>query len=151
MKWLCDEMLAELARWLRSAGHDAALAGQGESDAALLLRCRAEDRKLITRDRRLAGRVPGAILLTDMSLDEQARVLAREYGVDWQLAPFSRCMVDNTVLREASAPEFQRMPEQSRAMPGPFRACPECGRVYWPGSHVRRIEKRLAEWKAACG
>ena len=24
-----------------------------------------------------------------------------------------------------------------------YRACPACGRIYWPGTHVRRMKKRL--------
>jgi uncharacterized protein with PIN domain len=35
------------------------------------------------------------------------------------------------------------MPQQARALPGPFRACPECARLYWPGSHVARLSQRL--------
>lgn len=151
MKWLCDEMLAELARWLRSAGHDTALADPSEPDVAILTRCAAEQRVLITRDRKLAARATNAILLDDASLDEQARELACKHGVDWRLAPFTRCMVDNTPLVEANEADLTRIPQQSRELAGPFRACPACGRVYWPGSHFRRMDARLAEWKASCG
>ncbi|MGH6943501.1 MAG: Mut7-C RNAse domain-containing protein [Geminicoccaceae bacterium] len=27
-------------------------------------------------------------------------------------------------------------------------ACPVCRRVYWPGSHARRMKARLERWKA---
>ncbi|MFC7553294.1 Mut7-C RNAse domain-containing protein [Pseudoroseomonas wenyumeiae] len=42
-----------------------------------------------------------------------------------------------------------RIPPRARLLPGPFRACPCCGRVYWPGSHVRRMEERLRRWRMA--
>jgi uncharacterized protein with PIN domain len=27
-----------------------------------------------------------------------------------------------------------------------LRACPDCGRIYWRGTHVERMRKRLAGW-----
>src|SRR5438128_10712908 len=47
----CDEMLARLGRWLRAAGYDTAIAAGGLPDAALIARCAAEARILVTRDR----------------------------------------------------------------------------------------------------
>jgi uncharacterized protein with PIN domain len=65
--------------------------------------------------------------------------------MDWEFAPFTRCVVDNAHLREATAEEVERLPAQTREAPGPFRVCPACGRAYWPGSHVRRMASRLRE------
>lgn len=31
----------------------------------------------------------------------------------------------------------------SRTLPGPVRRCPTCARVYWPGSHARRMRAAL--------
>ena len=36
------------------------------------------------------------------------------------------------------------MPASPQAKDGPFQACPACGRLYWPGSHVKRMKDRLA-------
>jgi uncharacterized protein with PIN domain len=151
MKLLCDEMLAGLARWLRAAGHDAALAESGRADDALLDRADREARVLLTRDRGLAAReTPGRrVLLLPEPLDAQAHALARTLGLDWLEAPFTRCLVDNHPLVPASPAAIAALPERSRALPGPFLACPACGRTYWPGSHVRRMRARLARWHAA--
>jgi uncharacterized protein with PIN domain len=145
---LCDEMLAALARWLRAAGHDTALAEPGAPDAALVQRCREEGRVLVTRDRSLAGAravVPAVLLMTE-DLDDQARALAERLDLDWLKAPFTRCMMDNAVLRPATAGEIAALPGQTRTLSGPFRACPVCGRLFWPGSHVRRMTERLERW-----
>ena len=148
---LCDVMLAGLARWLRAAGHDTTLAQAGEGDGAMIDRCEAEGRVLVSRDRDLAraasARV-GTVLLTRDDVDGQALALARALELDWTLAPFTRCMMDNTPLRAADESDMAGVPEQSRALPGPFTACPACGRVYWPGSHVRRMTARLRHWRA---
>ncbi len=67
-------------------------------------------------------------------------------GLDWQLAPFTRCLVDDAPLRPVTAEKAARMPESARAVNGPLRTCPACERLYWPGSHVCRIAVRLAAW-----
>jgi len=146
MRFLCDEMLARLARLLRAAGYDTDLSARGERDREILARAKADARVLVTRDRRLAAKGgPGAMLLTEASAEAQARALARRLPIDWALAPFTRCVMDNAPLREATPEEVARMPVDSRSRAGPFRACPVCGRLYWPGSHVRRMAARLAD------
>jgi len=49
-RFLCDEMLAELARWLRIAGYDAAQAERGLADRQILDQAIAEGRLMLTRE-----------------------------------------------------------------------------------------------------
>jgi uncharacterized protein with PIN domain len=149
MRFLCDEMLARLARLLRAAGYDTYLAARSEPDATLLQIAQREGRILLTRDKRLAAAAPESVLIHGFGVAAEARSLTREVVMDWDFAPFTRCVVDNAHLRDATEAEIARMPRQSQAMAGPFRACPACGRLYWPGSHVRRMTAKLAELAAA--
>lgn len=144
MRWLCDEMLGRLCRLLRAAGHDAALAGGGTADRGLLTRARAEGRVLLTRDRELS-RIAGAdgFFVVGETVEEQARALRAAFGVDWLLAPFTRCLMDNVPVRPAGMDDIAAMPDAARGLPGPFHRCPACGRLYWPGSHVRRMRALL--------
>lgn len=143
-RFLCDEMLARLARLLRAAGYDTAMADNGAADAALLAQAKADGRIILTRDRRLADLAgPDGLLIGGAGVMAEAKALARALPIDWSLAPFTRCVVDNTALREATPEEVARMPKSTQERPGPFRACPACGRLYWPGSHTRRIAARL--------
>jgi uncharacterized protein with PIN domain len=142
-------MLAGLARWLRAAGHDTLIAEPAAADAHVIATCQAEQRVLVSRDRRLIERAQAAIpavLLTGKSLDEDARQLATVLGLDWIDAPFTRCLIDNSVLRPANETERLNVPERSRNLPGPFNACPSCGRVFWPGGHAQRMLARLEGW-----
>ena len=148
MRLLCDEMLAGLARWLRAAGHDAALGPPQTSDRALVELARAENRLLLPRDRTLPRLAPERVLLLPEPLDAQAELLAHRLGLNWQEAPFTRCLVDNTPLAPAPAEALATLPAQTTRLPGPFSTCPHCRRLYWPGSHVRRMAVRLERWAA---
>ena len=144
MRFLCDEMLLRLARLLRAAGYDTYLAEGGQRDAELLRVAREENRVLVTRDKALAAQAhPRGVLVAGRGAYAEAESLTAVLPVDWRLAPFSRCIVDNTPLREAGPADVARTPQEGPAVLGPFRACPACGRVYWQGSHVRRLGERL--------
>jgi uncharacterized protein with PIN domain len=145
MRFLCDEMLLRLARLLRAAGYDTALAEGGQRDSELLRVARGENRVLVTRDKALAAAGhPRAVLVSGRGAYAEAESLSATLPIDWRLAPFSRCLVDNAPLHEASAGDLARVPAAAQDRSGPFHACPACGRVYWQGSHVRRLGERLA-------
>lgn len=149
MRLAADEMLRGLGRWLRAAGHDTSIAEPGEGDSRLLARSRAERRVLLTRDRALAERAGSdGLWLRGAGLDEVARELRDRLGLEWCLAPFTRCLVDNAELDEAGPDAPGAIPPQARLLGGPLRRCPACGRLYWPGSHVRRMRARLDAWAA---
>jgi hypothetical protein len=142
-------MLRGLGRWLRPV-YDTVIAAGRLPDRALAARCAKEDRILLTKDRHLAATVTGAaqvVLLPRGSIGEAARALRIALEIDWQHAPFTRCIVDNRSLDAAPHNSATQVPERSPAAGGPLRVCPECGRLYWPGGHVRRMQQRLAAWQ----
>lgn len=152
---LADAMLGALARWLRVLGvdteYDPAL-----DDPELVERALAEERTLLTRDRRLVERraLAGRHLLVDSEVvDEQLRQVVEALG----LAPaasdlFTRCLRCNAPL-EAADPEAARrhVPPFVARTQERFRRCHECGRHYWRGTHARRMRRRLARMGVAFG
>jgi uncharacterized protein len=151
LRLLCDEMLKGIGRWLRVAGYDTLIARNGTADADLLAFAQAQGRILLTCDRRLAhlaGHPAAVLTLGSEALDAAAAELRLRLGIDWLRAPFSRCLLDNAPLRPAAAQELARVPASARRDASPVLACPECARVYWPGSHVRRMRARLERWQA---
>jgi uncharacterized protein with PIN domain len=150
-RFLCDEMLRGIGRWLRAAGYDTAIASDGMTDHDLLARAGAEGRVVLTCDRKLARVAPAGVQVATLateSLDGAARELSERLGIDWLHAPLNRCLIDNARLELAGAPDLARIPEQACVGAGPILACPACRRVYWPGSHVRRMRARLERWQA---
>lgn len=127
MKFLCDEMLVRLGRWVRAAGYDTAIAAPGIGDGALLRQAKSEDRVLLTCDGHLAaypGKGREVHLLPADGVEAQVRALNRQFAVDWLKAPFSCCVVDNAILRPARPEERERAPPRARALGGAFLTCP---------------------------
>ncbi|KAB7627860.1 DUF5615 family PIN-like protein [Alkalilimnicola sp. S0819] len=132
---LCDEMHLRLCRWLRAAGYDTAQPEPGAMDRDIMHQAQAEGRVLITADRgflQRSGADEQVFFLGHGSLDEQARRLRGELGIDWLRAPFSRCMLCNHPLEQADEADK--------------RICPPCDKLYWEGSHVRRMRVSLRCW-----
>jgi uncharacterized protein with PIN domain len=151
-RFLCDVMLARLARYLRAGGLDTTLAAESASDAQVLREAIDEGRWLLTVDRKITEHKAArnhVIQLPFGSLDLQAAVLSGLFNIDWIGHAFTRCLVDNTQLQPATAEHALQVPENARQLKEELLACPNCGRVYWRGSHYKRMRKRLSEWQEA--
>lgn len=138
-------MLERLARWLRVLDFDTLYAPH-PSDHMLVELAAAEDRVLLTRDRHLLRELRPHRAIEIMSDDPLVQLEQVLSACDVRQAGplFSRCLECNAPLvdlpREAAA---ELVPPRSRDLPGPVRRCPGCGRVYWQGSHVRRMQAAL--------
>jgi uncharacterized protein with PIN domain len=140
-RFLLDVMLGRLARWLRALGHNAAYDNAAD-DPALLRRAARERRILVTRDTLLAAtsRSRRIVLLHANDTSGQLRELVGALGIARHPGLLTRCIACNTRLRRATADEVEeRVPQYVRSTQRDFRACPGCGRVYWPGTHRRGI------------
>jgi uncharacterized protein with PIN domain len=152
-RWIVDEMLGRLARYLRFLGEDTEYV-RGLSDADLLNRAIAEDRWLLTRDRQLGARAPCAVTLPSSYLAEQLRFLRARFPDLPTEVTFERCSLCNAPLERveslAAVDELSGGLPAGATPPGPplFR-CILCRHLYWEGSHTRQIRRRLAAtWSA---
>ena len=149
-RFLCDEMLGRLCRYLRAAGYDALLARGGASDADLLRQCHAEGRHFLTQDTLVREHKAArgvALILPHTGLDHLAALVGAHYHLDWMGRAFTRCLVDNTPLVAADAAARARAPADALKPDELLRHCPVCGRVYWRGSHYKRMHAKLDAWQ----
>lgn len=145
-RFLCDEMLQRLGRWLRAAGYDTAIARPGTDDRVLVRQAHTEQRLLLTRDRHMARFRNGhgcVVLLEQNSLEGVVAELSRRYAIDWSVKPFSRCLECNTPVVPASAAQRAQLPEGALRLSGQAWYCPSCNKLYWDGGHVRRMRHTL--------
>jgi uncharacterized protein len=139
--YLLDVGLGALARRMRLLGLDVAWSNDAD-DPDLVARGLAEDRVLLTQDRRLLMRRAlrrGALVRGSAPDDQLADVLDRFAPA---LAPFTRCTGCGAVLAAVAKDEVaDRLPAGTRRTYDSFARCTGCGRVYWHGAHGRRIDE----------
>lgn len=151
-RFVADAMLGRLARWLRVLGFDT-LYDATMRDPDLVALASRGGRVLLTRDRHLLRelRPPRALEIRSDAPLLQLRDVIETLALRAPAELFTRCLVCNTPLEDVPAEQIGTLvPTAARALPGPVRRCPGCERIYWPGSHVRRmrhaLENALPQW-----
>jgi uncharacterized protein len=150
-RFLCDEMLGQLCRYLRAAGYDTLFAKDGLLDRVWLQQCHDEGRYFLTQDQLVSEHKAArniALILPQGDLDQLATLLGARFQLDWLSRAFTRCLVDNTLLQPADEESIARVPADALRPGEPLNVCPACKRVYWQGSHYKRMHVRLAKWQA---
>jgi uncharacterized protein with PIN domain len=152
MRFAADAMLGRLGRWLRVLGYDtfydAAIA-----DPARVRLAAEEGRMLLTRDRHLLRELRPVQALEVRRDDplEQLQDLVAALALQGPVAMFSRCLVCNTPLEDLDAAEAAVLAQELEyAPPSPVRRCPCCHKLFWEGSHSRRmraaLRRALPDW-----
>lgn len=148
LKFLCDQMCAELGKWLRAAGYDTLIAESGIPDKELLKRAEQENRRLITRDKFFKEVDPESkitIFLQEEFLDAWVEQLKDQENINWLYHPFSRCLQCNTALDKILSPKD--VPEKIQHTVNEFWFCPECQQTFWRGSHTEKMLTQLENWQ----
>lgn len=149
-RFVLDQHLGRLAAYLRLLGLDC-LHRALFPDEEVAVVAVEEGRVLLSRDRQLLMRravVHGGFV---HATDPKAQVseVLRRFPAPERLAPFTRRLSCNGVLRPAAREEVEdRLQPDTRRYYAEFRECPDCRRVYWEGSHVRRMRPWVDAWLA---
>ena len=148
-RFLADCNVGRLARWLRALGYDASYHAQ-IGDAELVREAAAEGRVVLTRDRDLTKRrviqsgLVRAILIRDDDVRTQLRQVFLDLGLDMTHS-LTRCIECNSSLEPRPAADVSdRVPPYVRSTQTRYSECPSCGRIYWAGTHWRRMHEALA-------
>ena len=140
-RFVLDVHLKTLARRLRMLGFDALWPGD-VPDERLASISIEDQRILLTRDRGLLKRRKIARGYCPRSAQPAAQVreVLRRFDLGRLARPFSRCIACNGLLVPAAPEEIEgQVPRDIVQRHDRFARCPACGRVYWPGSHFRRM------------
>jgi uncharacterized protein with PIN domain len=150
MHFLLDGMLGKLSRWLRMMGYETTyLNNYGDRD--LLSIAKRDSLILLTSDQELfrtaAGRGIETFLVEGRTEAERLAALAERYKLDLLIdTRISRCPVCGALLKETPNSEVKGLvPPATFKVYQTFWVCsnPECHKVYWQGSHWKKIEQTL--------
>ena len=150
-RFAAEKTLGRLTKWLRLLGFDTLY--ESELSGKKFIESLEKDRILLTRTRRIQKQFASRKLIFVESdhLVQQLNQIFRELGLKAaQTRPFSRCLQCNVSLVAVEKTSlWGRVPDYIFETHDRFQKCPECDRIYWPGSHNQRsLEKirQLLDW-----
>ncbi len=146
MKFVADCMLGRLAKWLKILGFDVLYFSKAE-DRDLVDIARREARVLLTRDTGLIERTakrPNRLFVRSDDWEEQVVQVLDDLGLWDEVRPNTRCLECNLPLKPLTK-------ERARNLVTPyvhehassFAVCPDCGRVFWQGTHYGDMERKI--------
>lgn len=145
LQFLADVNLGKLAKHLRLAGFDTAYRND-VNDTELLEQMQKENRILLTRDRKLLmyNIVKIGYLPRSDDPTEQLEEVFNRFDLFDEVQPYSRCVNCNGLLESVSKESvMDKLEPLTKKYFEEFFQCPECGQVYWKGSHRNRLDLRI--------
>ena len=154
IKFIVDNNVGKLAKWLRIIGYDALLFTE-QDDGEMVKLALAQNRVILTKDtqimrRRLvtSGRLK-AILIEDDDSKAQLQQVVEALNLDYQFRPFSICPECNQNLVERDKEEVRDLvPPYVFETQSLYMECPSCRRIYWRGTHWQAMIQELERFTA---
>ncbi len=146
-------MLGKLAKWLKILGFDTVYFSRAE-DELLVEVSRRQRRILLTRDHSLIRRLDErrSLLIESEAWRDQVRQVLQAFSLWEKVKPFSRCLHCNVRLKSLARRNARYLVssfvyEKARR----FALCPQCGRLFWQGTHFQDMEQQLTSIFKAIG
>jgi uncharacterized protein with PIN domain len=140
-RFVADAHLGGLAHLLRMTGFDTLYDNHFRDDE--IERLAAEQGRIVlTRDRELLKRrsITHGCYVRALRSELQLREVFDRLDLASSAQPFTRCLSCNALLRAVDKEQVAtRLPPGVRERHQRFAACDGCARVFWEGSHWRRM------------
>jgi uncharacterized protein with PIN domain len=151
-KFIVDNNVGKLAKWLRMMGYDT-LFFNGSNDSRMIAIALAEGRVVLTKDTQIMkrgvitkGRLK-AILPQSDEPELQMHQIIDSLNLDCQFKPFSICLECNQPLEEKSKEQVKCLvPSYVFQTQNQYMQCPRCHRIYWRGTHWHRMKEKLSKF-----
>lgn len=145
-RFVLDTHLGRLAAYMRMLGFDT-LYRNDYDDPELVEISVNEHRILLTCDKQLLMRkqLHHGYYVRQRQPQKQLLEILQRFDLFHQQQPFTRCMHCNGEIGQVEkiAIENHLMP-RTREYYDEFWQCQACGKIYWQGSHFRRMQKMIA-------
>ncbi|MFW5870410.1 MAG: Mut7-C RNAse domain-containing protein [Candidatus Sumerlaeota bacterium] len=154
IRFLADNTVGRLARWMRLLGYDVEISDRSARELAENRRQFQSGRILLGRCRGRSGAPAPAphehfVHVESEKLGEQIRQITEQFPLDFSKTFLTRCPHCNAPLSEPAA--LEALPEEMRDKVPPrvrkwrdrYRCCRLCEKVYWEGTHAQRMREYL--------
>jgi len=149
MKFLCDQMLGTLAKWLRILGFDTYYANNLADDSELIEIAKKEKRILLTRDKNLVYQARreniSVIEISTTELDEQLKTVLEDVEINHDLI-LTRCLICNSVINDIKKDDVKnKIPDRVFEGNDEFWYCKKCDKIYWRGTHYNMMIDKITQ------
>lgn len=148
LTFVVDTNLGKLARYLRLLGFDC-LYRNDYDDKSIAEISHDQERMLLTRDRSLLQRriiTFGYFVRADNPKIQIHEVL-KKFDLYSTIKPLTRCTRCNGNLAKIHKQQIEhRLQPLTKKYYSNFLTCPNCGQIYWQGSHHSRIQVLIDEF-----
>ena len=148
-RFVLDVHLGTLARYLRMMGFDSIYANNF-ADEEIVKISAEQKRTILTRDRGILKRtaVTRGYFVRNEDPKLQLAEITKRFDLRKKISEFSRCMECNGILKETKKTDVEkRLPKKVREKQDAFMICPDCGKIYWRGSHVDKMTSLINKIK----
>lgn len=150
IKFVADVHLGRLARYLRILGFDT-LYKNDFSDEEIINISNEQNRVVLTRDIGILknGKVEKGYFVRNTKLSEQVEEVLARFDLFSLIKPFDRCPLCNGKLSYVDKESIlDRLPPKTRRAFSEFKMCENCGKIYWKGTHYKKIINFIEHLKA---
>lgn len=144
-KFILDVHLGKLARYLRMTGFDT-LYENNYSDPFIISTAVSEKRIILTRDIGILknSRVTHGYFVRSQKPGVQLLEVIRRFDLKKNIKPLNRCIECNGTIGAVSKEEIAHLLKpKTRKYFNEFFQCTTCKKVYWEGSHFKKIMERI--------
>ena len=160
-KFLADPSLGRLSKWLRILGFDTVYFSNPLDEQQFFEKARYENRLILTRSGKIIRQL-NKINIETAQPSESSDPLINYYfithnhiyeqledliGKELILQPkhlFARCSECNEILKEINREEVHgKVPDYIRETQESFRQCPHCKKIFWEGTHCKRMKEKI--------
>jgi len=144
MKFLLENNLSRLAKWLRFLGHDVKVLEGKISRIALV---EHQDRIFLTTSKRWEDTLRKAnikyLVVPRHDWELQLCMVVKCLGLQRKLR-LDRCAYCSAELVRVDKEQFrERIPPKAYETAYDFTLCPRCGMLYWKGTHYEGMKRML--------
>jgi len=148
MRFLIDGMLGKLNRWIRILGYETEYV-KDKGDDELVNSAKLSSSILLTSDEELyrnaVTRGVDSFLIRGKNEAERLAALAHRYNIRLTIDPdLSKCPLCGSSVKLVSKADIETLvPPTTFKVYQSFWKCtnPTCAKIYWHGSHWKRIEQ----------
>lgn len=145
--FILDAHLGKLAKYLRMLGFDT-LYDNHFKDEEILNTAASNGRIILTRDKALltSPKIQAGYFVRAIHPHAQLQEVVKNFDLSPHFKSFTRCMTCNSPLHQVSAKEIAaKVPMTVAKVFDVFFYCPHCDKVFWKGSHFKRMEKFIRD------